>query len=64
MIRSLLILVVAGMIGLAVVGVVFSMLVPLLMIALKVAVVLAVGYVILKLVRPDLAEECRARLER
>ena len=63
MIRSLLILLAVGLIGLAVVGVVFSMLVPLLMLALKVGLVLVVGYFILRLIRPDLADECKRKLE-
>lgn len=63
MIRSLLILLAVGLVGMAVIGVVFSMLVPLLMLALKVALVLAVGYLILRLVRPDLADECKRKLE-
>lgn len=63
MIRSLLILLAVGLIGMAVVGVVFSMLVPLLMLALKVGLVLVVGYLILRLIRPDLADECKRKLE-
>lgn len=63
MIRSLLILLAVGLIGMAVVGVVFSMLVPLLMLALKVGLVLVVGYLLLRLIRPDLAEECKRKLE-
>lgn len=63
MIRSLLILLAVGLVGLAVVGVVFSMLVPLLMLALKVGLVLVVGYLVLRLIRPDLAEECKRKLE-
>ncbi len=63
MIRSLLILLAVGLVGLAVVGVVFSMLVPLLTLALKVGLVLVVGYLVLRLIRPDLAEECKRKLE-
>lgn len=63
MIRSILILLAVGLIGMAVVGIVFSMLVPLLIFAVKVGLVLLVGYFVLKLVRPDLAEECRRKLE-
>lgn len=63
MIRSLLILLAVGLVGLAVIGVVFSMLVPLLMLALKVGLVLVVGYLVLRLVRPDLADEVKRKLE-
>lgn len=63
MIRSLLLLLVVGLFALFAVGVVFSILGPLLLLALKVAVVLLAGYFVLKLVRPDLAEECRRKIE-
>ncbi len=63
MIRSLLILLAVGLVGMAVIGVVFSMLVPLLVLAVKVGLVLVVGYFVLRLVRPDLADECKRKLE-
>lgn len=63
MIRSILILLAVGLVGLAAIGIVFSMLVPLLMFALKVGLVLVVGYFVLRLVKPELAEKCRRRLE-
>lgn len=63
MIRSLLMLAVVGLVGLAVAGIVFSVMVPLLVFAVKVAAVLLAGYVVLKLVRPDLAEECRRKIQ-
>lgn len=63
MIRSLLILLAVGLVGMAVIGVVFSMLVPLLVLAAKVGLVLVVGYFVLRLVRPDLADECKRKLE-
>lgn len=63
MIRSLLILLAVGLVGMAAIGIVFSMLVPLLMLALKAGLVLIVGYFVLKLVKPELAEECRRKLE-
>lgn len=63
MFRSLLVLAVVGFVALALGGVVFSMLLPLLVFGLKVAAVLLVGYFVLKLVRPDLAEECREKLQ-
>ncbi|MFW6192744.1 MAG: hypothetical protein ACOC83_04580 [Gemmatimonadota bacterium] len=63
MIRSLLVLAVVGIVALALAGVVFSVLVPVLVFGLKVAAVLLVGYFVLKLVRPDLAEEFCERLQ-
>lgn len=63
MFRSLLVLAVVGILALALGGIVFSVLVPLLVFGLKVAAVLLVGYFVLKLVRPDLAEECREKLQ-
>lgn len=63
MFRSFLVLAVVGILALALGGIVFSVLVPLLVFGLKVAAVLLVGYFVLKLVRPDLAEECREKLQ-
>ncbi len=62
MIRSLLVLMAVGVVGMAVLGVVFSLVFPLAALALKVFLVLLVGYFILRLVRPDLAEDIRTRL--
>jgi len=63
MIRSVLVLLLVGVLGLAVLGVLFSVLVPLAVLAIKVALVLLLGYFILRLVRPDLAEKYRSRLQ-
>lgn len=62
MIRALLLMFLVGILGLVAAGLLFSILVPLLLLALKVAVVVLVGYFVLKLFRPDLAREYRARL--
>ncbi len=63
MFRSLMVLAVVGILALTLGGIVFSVLVPLLVFGLKVAAVLLAGYFVLKLVRPDLAEECREKLQ-
>lgn len=64
MIRSLLLLLVVGFVAMGALGIVFSFLLPLMILAAKAALVLLIGYFLLRLVRPDLAEECRARVER
>lgn len=68
MIRSLLILMLVGLAGLVALALVLSLAVtvlfPLAVILLKLAVIAVVGYFVLRLVRPDLAEEYRARIER
>lgn len=63
MLKSLLVLAAVGLVAFTLAGIAFSVLVPLLIFGLKVAAVLLVGYFVLKLVRPDLAEECRDRLQ-
>lgn len=63
MIRALLMMFVVGLIGLVALGLVFSVLLPLALVAIKVAFVLLVGYFVLRLVRPDLAEKYRSRLQ-
>lgn len=62
MIRALFLLVVAGLVGMMVLGVVFSLVLPLAGVAIKLLLVLLVGYLILRLVRPDLADDIRTRL--
>lgn len=62
MIRSLLVLMAVGVVGMAVLSVIFSLLFPLAALALKVFLVLLVGYFILRLVRPDVADDLRTRL--
>lgn len=61
MIRSLLVLLGVGVVGIAALGIFFSVLVPLTALAIKVILLLAVGYLILRLVRPDLADDIRDR---
>lgn len=46
----------------AVVGVVFSLAIPLAALAFKTLLVLLVGYFILRLVRPDLAENIKSKV--
>jgi fatty acid desaturase len=63
MIRALLMLFVVGIVGMVALGLLLGVLLPLAMVAVKVALVLLVGYFILRLVRPDLAEKYRSRLQ-
>lgn len=61
MLKTLLVLFTAGVVGMAVVSLALAVAVPLLTLVLKVLLVLAVGYLVLRLVRPDLADELRRR---
>jgi len=63
MIRAILTLLVVGLLGLFVAGLLFSVVGPLLLLALKVGLLLVVGYVVLRLVNPELADRCRSKLE-
>lgn len=62
MIRALMTLLFLGFLGFVAFGIVTSLAVPLLGLAVKIAVVLFVGYLILKLVAPEKAEEVRSHL--
>lgn len=62
MIRSLLVLFAVGLVGMAALGIVLGVLMPLLVIALKIGFVLVVGYFLLKLISPSKAEELRSRM--
>lgn len=59
MIRAILTLLVMGLLGMFVLGLLFSVFMPLLMLALKVAAVLVLGYLLLRLVSPRDAEKIR-----
>lgn len=61
MLKTLLVLFTAGVVGMAVVSLALAVAVPLLTLVLKVLLVLAVGYLVLRLVRPDLADDLRRR---
>lgn len=62
MVRAILTLLVMGLAGMFVLGLLFSVLMPLLMLALKAAAVLVVGYLLLRLVRPKDADRLRDKL--
>lgn len=59
MIRAILTLLVMGLLGMFVLGLLFSVFMPLLILALKVAAVLVVGYLLLRLISPRDAERIR-----
>lgn len=62
MVRAIVTLLVLGLVGMTVLSLLFGVLMPLLIIALKVSLVLVVGYGILRLVSPSDAEKVRDRL--
>ena len=63
MIKGLLVLFAVGVAGLAAAGLVFSVVVPLAALAIKILLVLLVGYLILRLVRPDVADDVKERMK-
>ncbi|MFQ5688659.1 MAG: hypothetical protein ACE5HQ_00105 [Gemmatimonadota bacterium] len=62
MMRSLLVWLTVGAVGLMAAGVVFSLLIPLAVLAIRICFVALVGYLILRLLRPDLADRLRDSL--
>jgi len=62
MVRAIVTLLVLGLVGMTVLSLLFGVLMPLLIIALKVSLVLVVGYGILRLVSPSDAEKVRDKL--
>jgi len=64
MIRAIITLLVLGFVGMVVLSLLFGLLVPLLAIALKVGLVLVVGYFVLRIVSPKDAEKVREKLRR
>lgn len=63
MIRSLLVLFAVGVGGMFALGLLAAIVGPLLALAIKIAFILVVGYLILRLIRPDKAEEMRNRFK-
>ncbi len=61
MIRALVVVMTVGVVGVAVTGVVFSLVLPLVLLAVKIAFFCAVAYLVLRLARPELADELRER---
>ena len=62
MARAIITLLVLGLVGMTVLSLLFGVLMPLLIIGVKVALVLVVGYGILRLVSPSDAEKVRDKL--
>lgn len=62
MLRAIVTLLVLGLVGMTVLSLLFGVLMPLLLIAVKVALVLGVGYFILRLVSPSDAAKVRDKL--
>lgn len=61
MIKGLLVLATAGVVGFAVTNVVFAFVLPLVFIALKVAFFCMIVYLVLRMVKPDLAQDLKER---
>jgi len=64
MIRAIFTLLVLGFLGMVVLSMIFGLLVPLMAFAIKVALVLLVGYLMLRVVSPDQADKVREKLRR
>jgi hypothetical protein len=64
MIRAIVTLLVLGFMGMVILSLLFGLLMPLLAIALKVGLVLLIGYFVLRIVSPKDAEKVREKLRR
>ena len=64
MLRAIITLLILGFVGIAVLSLLFGLLVPLLGIALKVGLVLLIGYLALRVISPGKAEKVREKLRR
>ncbi|MEE8594930.1 MAG: hypothetical protein V3T25_03590 [Gemmatimonadota bacterium] len=63
MFRSLLMLFAVGVGGFFALSFVTAIVVPLLALAIKIAFIVLIGYLILRLIKPDKAEEMRNRFK-
>ena len=64
MIRAIFTLLVLGFLGMVVLSMIFGLLVPLVGFAIKIALVLLVGYLVLRVVSPTQADKVREKLRR
>jgi hypothetical protein len=63
MIRSLLVLFALGVGGMVAFGLVTALVAPLFFLTLKIAFVLIIGYLILRMLKPEKADEIRSRFK-
>jgi len=63
MIRSLFVLFAVGVGGMIAFGLVTALVAPLFWLVLKIAFALMIGYLILRMLKPDKAEEIRSRFK-
>ena len=63
MFRSILLLLAVGVGGVVAFGLVTALVVPLLALAFKIAFFVLIGYLVLRLIKPDKAEEMRNRFK-
>jgi len=61
MIRSLFVLLTVGVVGFAVTGVVFSLILPLVLMVVKAMFFVGIVYLILRLVNPEFADRLKER---
>lgn len=61
MIRSILVLLTAGVVGVAVTGALFTLVLPLVFLAIKVAFFVGVCYLVLRLVSPEMMDRWKER---
>ena len=61
MFRSIFVLLTVGFVGMAVSGLVFGLLFPLVMVALKIAFFVLIGYLILRVEKPEMADNLKNR---
>ena len=64
MIKAIFTLLVLGFVGMVVLSMIFGLLVPLIGFAIKVALVLLLGYLMLRVVSPSQADKVREKLRR
>jgi predicted membrane channel-forming protein YqfA (hemolysin III family) len=59
MLKSLFVVLTVGVVGFAVSGIVFGLLFPLVIVALKILFFVLIGYLILRLVKPEMADNLK-----
>ena len=63
MLRPLFVMLTVGVVGMAAASLIFSLVIPIVILALKIGMFVIVGYFILRLVKPEMADNLRNKVK-
>lgn len=63
MLRSLFTLLTVGVVGIAAASVMFTLLLPIVLIAIKIGLFVVIGYFLLRMIKPEMADNLRDKVK-